>query len=258
MKGGARQADNGLATEKVLINKNIKSMVGVMLIVVLCVFGMAGCGASDSQTDDTGTSAEISADADGAADDSSAQAYQQEEVKEFSADELLSGKHHVEMDISENGTSLGTIKLELDADQAPVSVTNFIQLSKDGFYNGLTFHRVLTGALIQGGDPNGDGTGGPGYRIKGEFAENGVENNISHVRGAISMARTSDYDGGGCQFFIMSSDCTEYDGQYAAFGNVTEGMDIVDKICNETAVEDWNGTVAKENQPVITEVRVID
>ena len=111
---------------------------------------------------------------------------------------------------------------------------------------------------MQGGDPNGNGTGGPGYRIKGEFTANGVENNISHVRGAISMARTQDLDGGGCQFFIMDNDYTDFDGQYAAFGNVTEGMEIVDKICTETQIEDSNGSVAAENQPVIKEIRVID
>lgn len=237
------------------MNRRFKGIISVMLVILMCMTGLVGCGeAKDDDTigGDAGqSSASSSAEAEG---DDGQYTYVQEEVKEFSADELLSGKHHVEMDMGD----LGVIKLELDADQAPVSVTNFVQLAEQGFYNGLTFHRVLTGSLIQGGDPYGNGTGGPGYRIKGEFAENGVENNISHVRGAISMARTQDYDGGGCQFFIMSADCTAYDGQYAAFGNVTEGMEIVDKICNETEVADWNGTVEAENQPVIKEIRVID
>lgn len=235
------------------MNKRFKGIISIMLIVLMCAAGLTGCGeTNDSDAGNAdGTQSSANSSAEG---DNDQYTYVQENIKEFSADELLSGKHHVEMDMGD----MGVIKLELDADQAPVSVTNFIQLSEQGFYNGLTFHRVLTGSLIQGGDPAGNGTGGPGYRIKGEFAENGVQNNISHVRGAISMARTQDYDGGGCQFFIMSSDCTAYDGQYAAFGNVTEGVEIVDKICNETEVSDWNGTVEPENQPVIKEIRVID
>lgn len=235
------------------MNKRFKGIISIMLIVLMCAAGLTGCGEtndSDAENAD-GTQSSANSSAEG---DNDQYTYVQEDIKEFSADELLSGKHHVEMDMGD----MGVIKLELDADQAPVSVTNFIQLAEQGFYNGLTFHRVLTGSLIQGGDPAGNGTGGPGYRIKGEFAENGVQNSISHVRGAISMARTQDYNGGGCQFFIMSSDCTAYDGQYAAFGNVTEGMEIVDKICNETEVSDWNGTVEPENQPVIKEIRVID
>lgn len=234
-----------------------KGLLSILLAVCLCVVSFAGCGSSKNDADkgNSGAAEPSSAeDSAGSADQESSAVYQQEPLKEFSADELLSGKHHVEMDMGD----LGVIKLELDADQAPISVTNFIELAKQGFYNGLTFHRILTGSLIQGGDPNGNGTGGPGYRIKGEFSANGVENNISHVRGAISMARTQDYDGGGCQFFIMDSDYTDFDGQYAAFGSVTDGMDIVDKICNDTQVEDWNGTVDSANQPVIKEIRVID
>ena len=230
-----------------------KGILSIMLAVLLCITSFAGCGSKDNANDGTTEPSSASDSAGGDSRDNSA-VYQQEPLKEFSEDELLSGKHHVEMDMGD----LGVIKLELDADQAPISVTNFIELAKKGFYNGLTFHRIIAGSLIQGGDPNGDSNGDPVYRIKGEFSANGVENNISHVRGAISMARTPDYDGGGCQFFIMDSDCTQYDGQYAAFGNVTEGMDIVDKICNETQVDDWQGIVSAENQPVIKEIRVVD
>lgn len=230
-----------------------KGILSIMLAVLLCITSFAGCGSKDNANDGTTEPSSASDSAGGDSRDNSA-VYQQEPLKEFSEDELLSGKHHVEMDMGD----LGVIKLELDADQAPISVTNFIELAKKGFYNGLTFHRIIAGSLIQGGDPNGDSSGDPGYRIKGEFLANGVENNISHVRGAISMARTQDYDGGGCQFFIMDSDCTQYDGKYAAFGNVTEGMDIVDKICNETQVDDWQGIVSAENQPVIKEIRVVD
>ena len=158
------------------------------------------------------------------------------------------------MDIQDHGT----VVLELDADQAPVSVTNFIDLAKQGFYNGLTFHRIINGQFVQGGDPKGNGTGGPGYRIKGEFTANGVDNTLSHTRGAISMARTSDFNGGGCQFFIMDSDYTGFDGQYACFGYVTDGMDYIDEICNLTPMQDANGTIAPDDQPVIAEIRVID
>ena len=125
----------------------------------------------------------------------------------------------------------GVIKLELYHNIAPITVENFVKLAESGFYDGLIFHRVISGFMIQGGDPKGNGTGGPGYTIKGEFAANGIVNNISHKRGVISMARRGDsYDSAGSQFFIMHVDYVGLDGQYAAFGKVTEGLDIVDRI----------------------------
>ena len=129
----------------------------------------------------------------------------------------------------ENG---GLIKLELYPDVAPITVENFVSLAKEGFYDGLIFHRVINGFMIQGGDPDGNGTGGSGKNIKGEFAMNGVENNISHVRGVISMARAKPMDSASSQFFIVQSDSTYLDGSYAAFGRVTEGMDVVDEIAS--------------------------
>ena len=128
----------------------------------------------------------------------------------------------------------GVITLELYPEVAPESVKNFISLANSGFYDGLIFHRVIMGFMIQGGDPQGKGTGGPGYSIKGEFAANGVENNISHVRGVLSMARATPYDSAGSQFFIVQGDSTHLDGQYAAFGRVISGMDVVDKIAKTT------------------------
>ena len=128
----------------------------------------------------------------------------------------------------------GVIELELYPETAPESVKNFISLANGGFYDGLIFHRVINGFMIQGGDPEGRGTGGPGYSIKGEFAANGVNNNISHVRGVLSMARARSYDSAGSQFFIMHQDGTYLDGQYAAFGRVISGMDVVDKIAMTT------------------------
>ena len=152
----------------------------------------------------------------------------------------------------------GTIALELDADVAPITVENFANLVNEGFYNGLAFHRIISGFMIQGGDPLGNGTGGSSKTIKGEFASNGVKNSISHVRGTISMARSSMPNSASSQFFIVHKDSTFLDGQYAAFGTVTSGMEVVDKICAETTVEDDNGTVEKNNQPVIEKITMID
>ena len=124
----------------------------------------------------------------------------------------------------------GTIVAELYPDAAPNTVANFIELASSGFYDGLIFHRVISGFMIQGGDPQGTGMGGPGYCIKGEFTENGFENDLSHTRGVLSMARAMDPDSAGSQFFIMHQDGPFLDGQYAAFGKVIEGMDVVDAI----------------------------
>ena len=124
----------------------------------------------------------------------------------------------------------GVIELELNADIAPITVENFVSLANKNFYDGLIFHRVISGFMIQGGDPNGIGTGGPGYCIKGEFAINGVKNDISHKRGVISMARSQNYNSAGSQFFICHADATFLDGQYAAFGKVISGIDVVDEI----------------------------
>lgn len=167
---------------------------------------------------------------------------------------MLSGKHYVEMVVKD----YGTIQLELDADTAPITVTNFVNLVNDKFYDGLTFHRIIDGFMIQGGDPEGTGYGGSSKTIKGEFSANGIKNNISHIRGVISMARSGNsYDSASSQFFIVHKDSTGLDGQYAAFGKVTSGMEVVDKLA-KVKVEDDNGTVLKENQPIIESIRVID
>ncbi|MDE5781909.1 MAG: peptidylprolyl isomerase [Lachnospiraceae bacterium] len=171
--------------------------------------------------------------------------------KQTESEELLSGKHNVEIDIKD----YGKISLELDADTAPITVTNFVNLAKSGFYDGLTFHRIRDGFMIQGGDPEGTGTGGSDKEIKGEFSKNGVENNISHERGVISMARAMDMDSASSQFFIVQTDSTYLDGSYAAFGHVTEGMEVVDKICKEVPSSDL---VDKDKQPVITSIKVTD
>ena len=164
------------------------------------------------------------------------------------------GTHHAEIVIKD----YGTVKMELYADIAPITVANFAKLVNKGFYNGLTFHRIISGFMIQGGDPLGNGTGGSDEAIKGEFALNGVENSISHTRGTISMARASAYNSASSQFFIMHQDYTGLDGAYAAFGKVTEGMEFVDKICEDVVPVDNNGTVLKSKQPVIVSIKMID
>ena len=218
----------------------MKKLTALFLSVVMCGTLLAGCGSSKSDeapaSDTNETTTEETTDA------------SEEDT------ELLTGLHHVTIDVKD----YGTISLELDADTAPISVTNFINLAKDGFYDGLTFHRIISGFMIQGGDPKGNGTGGSDQTIKGEFSENGVENDISHVRGTISMARANDPDSASSQFFIVHEDSTFLDGQYAAFGHVTDGMDVVDAICENTPVQDNNGTVKAADQPVITSVTVID
>lgn len=152
----------------------------------------------------------------------------------------------------------GTITAELYGNAAPITVANFLKLADEGFYDGLTFHRIISGFMIQGGDPLGNGTGGSDETIKGEFSANGVKNDIAHTRGVLSMARSNAYDSASSQFFIMHADASHLDGAYAAFGRVLSGMEVVDAICESTPVTDGNGTVAAENQPVISSIRRID
>ena len=150
----------------------------------------------------------------------------------------------------ENGD---VMKAELYPDVAPNTVNNFISLVKKGFYDGLIFHRVIAGFMIQGGDPEGSGIGGPGYSIKGEFNYNGVENNLKHSRGVLSMARAQHPDSAGSQFFIMHADAPHLDGQYAAFGKVTEGIEVVDEIA-ETSTDMQDKPI--ENQ-IIKTIRLV-
>ena len=169
-------------------------------------------------------------------------------------DEKMTGKVNILIKVKE----YGDIKLELDADTAPITVTNFVKLVNEHFYDGLTFHRIMDNFMIQGG--NGETAGKHAETIKGEFSSNGVENNISHVRGVISMARTSVKDSASSQFFITNADATFLDGNYAAFGHVTEGMEVVDKITEKVAPTalDNNGTIATDNQPVIETIEVVN
>ena len=225
----------------------MKKITVWLLTLAFAATMLAGCGSKTDTTETTETT-----EATSAADETSDGAADTADTSEN--EELLTGLHHVTIDVQD----YGTISLELDADTAPISVTNFINLANEGFYDGLTFHRIISGFMIHGGDPNGNGTGGSETTIKGEFSANGVENDISHVRGVISMARANDPDSGSSQFFIVHEDSTFLDGQYAAFGHVTDGMDVVDAICEAVPVQDNNGTVAAADQPVITAVTVVD
>lgn len=219
----------------------LKKKLALLAALCLSLGLLAGCGNSGKTNDNETGSAPIG-------DEPS-------DSEQMDNAELLSGKHHVEIEVQD----YGTVSVELDADAAPITVTNFIKLANEGFYDGLTFHRVVAGFVLQGGDPEGNGTGGSDESIKGEFSENGVENNLSHTRGAISMARANPYDSASSQFFIVLEDATFLDGGYAAFGYVTDGMEIVDKICEETPVADMEtGLVNAEDQPVITKITVVD
>ena len=172
----------------------------------------------------------------------------EEEVESFQS------LRHAEITIRD----YGTVKLELDEGSAPITVANFCKLAQQGFYDGLTFHRIMDGFMIQGGDPKGNGTGGADEKIRGEFAQNGVDNPISHVKGVISMARAKDPDSASSQFFITVADATFLDGSYAAFGRVVEGMEILEQIAKDARPIDDNGTIPPDQQPVIESVVITD
>lgn len=238
--------------------------LAAVFAVVLTAGTLTGCGSAktsepaktETAKEETSSDKEVTqepvseeeAAADGFTDGSDG------ESAKLDTSEVLTGIHHAGIDIKD----YGSIEIELDADTAPITVTNFVKLAQDGFYDGLTFWRIIDGFMMQGGDPKGNGTGGADETIKGEFSSNGVKNDISHTRGTISMARSSDPDSASSQFFIVQADSTFLDGDYAAFGHVTEGMDVVDKICKDAAPTDDNGTIESEKQPVIESITIKD
>ena len=249
-------------------------ILAVLFAVVLTAGTLAGCGSSkkadDTKAETTDEKSEDKASSDEDTKDVNVASEEEAEEAGFSdgtdtdgatventvldTSQELTGIHHADISIRD----YGDIKVELDADTAPITVTNFVKLAQEGFYDGLTFHRIMDGFMIQGGDPNGDGTGGSEENIKGEFSNNGVDNDISHTRGTISMARASDPDSASSQFFIVQADSTFLDGDYAGFGHVTEGMDIVDKICEDDKTADDNGTIPSDQQPVIEKITITD
>lgn len=222
----------------------MKKKFSFLLVLAVLVMGLSACGGSKSDT----TSETKATKAPKATE--TAEATKKPESKTTDT----KGKHHAKIKVKD----YGTIEVELDGDTAPITVANFIKLVNEKFYDGLTFHRIMSGFMIQGGDPLGNGTGGSDETIKGEFSSNGVENNISHKRGVISMARSSDPDSASSQFFIMHQDSTYLDGEHAAFGKVTKGMKVVDKICEDATPTDGNGTIEKADQPVIESIRMVD
>lgn len=222
----------------------MKKKFSFLLVLAVLVMGLSACGSSKSDT----TSETKATKAPKATE--TAEVTKEPESKTTDT----KGKHHAKIKVKD----YGTIEVELDGDTAPITAANFIKLVNEKFYDGLTFHRIMSGFMIQGGDPLGNGTGGSDETIKGEFSSNGVENNISHKRGVISMARSSDPDSASSQFFIMHQDSTYLDGEYAAFGKVTKGMKVVDKICEDATPTDGNGTIEKADQPVIESIRMVD
>lgn len=218
----------------------MKKYLALVLAMMLCL--LCGCSKTTESMETTAKPEEAPAPA------------PEQEGETEETIELLSGKISVEIVVKD----YGTIALELDADTAPKTVTNFVKLAKDGFYDGLTFHRIMAGFMMQGGDPLGNGTGGSAENIVGEFAANGFENSISHTRGAISMARAQHPNSASSQFFIVHEDSVFLDGQYAAFGYVTEGMEVVDAICADAQPVDNNGTIPADQQPVIESITVLE
>ncbi|MCD7727066.1 MAG: peptidylprolyl isomerase [Ruminococcus sp.] len=215
-----------------------------MILIFGVVFAVIATSSDVDSTDSTDTTSESSEAEDEDEDDDST--YTPEAL-----DETLTYYADIEVE------DYGTITIELDQESAPITAANFVELAESGFYNGLTFHRIIEGFMMQGGDPNGDGTGGSDNTIVGEFTDNGYDNELSHTRGAVSMARSTDYDSASSQFFIVQEDISDsLDGQYAVFGYVTEGMDIVDEICEAAEPTDDNGTIEAEDQPVITSVTI--
>lgn len=228
----------------------MKKITSLLLIAAMEISLLTGCG-DKPQSAETNTETQSETNAETmAATETEKTTKAESEVK---GDE--EGKiHHIEINIKD----YGSISVELDAESAPITVENFLKLAGEGFYDGLTFHRIISGFMIQGGDPEGTGMGGSDETIKGEFSSNGVENALSHTRGTISMARSQAPDSASSQFFIVHEDSTFLDGEYAAFGHVTEGMDVVDKICDAVQAEEGSGSVVKEDQPVIESIVVID
>ena len=247
----------------------LRKLIAVLSCVLVLTFVLAGCADSkpdrepvkeETQTETAEENADLFTGGDNeteASDQTDIFVAGDEEAAAQSLDLSsgeLTGIHHAQINVAD----YGTIDLELDADTAPITVTNFVKLAQDHFYDGLTFHRIISGFMIQGGDPNGNGTGGAEENITGEFASNGHENNISHERGVISMARSKDPDSASSQFFIMHADASYLDGEYAAFGHVTAGMDVVDKIAADAAPIDQNGTIEREKQPIIDSILILD
>lgn len=218
----------------------MKKLFAVAMAAAM-VFTMAACGGNGETTNSTDTNDTANSSVDANIPGT------------YTPDLLDEGKtYYADIDIKD----YGKITIKLNQAEAPVTCANFVALADAGFYNGLTFHRIMIDFMMQGGDPEGTGMGGSENNIVGEFAQNGYENNISHKRGVISMARANDPNSASSQFFICHADSEFLDGAYAAFGEVTEGLDVVDAVCEAAQPTDNNGTIPAEEQPVMTSVTI--
>ena len=225
----------------------------IWLLLSVMIFCLSACSdtAGTATSSESAASESASTEAPAASESASTEA---PAASEEADSEGTSSDTPVYADIEIEG--YGTITVALDPEAAPRTVENFVKLAEEGFYDGLTFHRIMEGFMMQGGDPTGTGMGGSDETLVGEFADNGYDNPISHVRGTISMARSNDPDSASSQFFIVQEDSTFLDGAYAGFGTVTDGMDIVDAICEAAQPTDNNGTISAADQPVITSVTI--
>ena len=212
----------------------MKKLAIIILSLIFCISLMSSCGNDEKADENNGLGETLAAE----------KVEKVPEMKEIT--------HYADIVIK----NYGTVTVALDGKSAPISVENFVKLAKAGFYDGLKFHRIMEGFMMQGG--NGESAGKTAETIKGEFAANGVSNSLTHVRGAISMARTPVYDSASSQFFIVHEDSTFLDGQYAAFGYVTAGLNIVDAVCTAAKPIDGNGGIAEADQPVIEKVVIKD
>ncbi|MDR0888614.1 MAG: peptidylprolyl isomerase [Coriobacteriales bacterium] len=227
-------------------NKRIAIIIVVIIVVIVAAViigvAMAGMGNNVASSSTSAASQSASSSSASANASSASQAASSSSASDNQASQIA----------TINVQNFGTITVQLDSKDAPITVANFVKLANQGFYNGLTFHRIVKGFMIQGGDPKGDGTGGSGQTIKGEFSSNGVNNTLSHVRGTISMARSSDPDSASSQFFICDADdSSSLDGKYAAFGTVTSGMDVVDAIASTPVTTSSSGEKSKPVTPVV-------
>ena len=204
----------------------MKRFIAIFLTLIITIPFLVSCGDDEDNVSDTGATASVQLD--------------------------TSVTYYADIEIA----NYGTITVQLDPVAAPITVKNFIDLANSGFYNGLTFHRIIEGFMMQGGDPDGNGTGGSGKNIVGEFAANGYSNTIAHKRGVISMARANPYNSASSQFFIMHGDAPSLDGYYAAFGKVVSGLEVVDEVCTSAQPIDRNGTIPYNQQPVITSIKI--
>lgn len=220
----------------------IRALCAVLCLILLATATLGCANVTMTSGKNTDPSGEDAATTDGGATNTEASEGELDAALVYYADIAIRG--------------YGVITVRLAPDAAPITVANFVRLAESGFYDGLTFHRIIEGFMMQGGAPNGNGTGGSGTNIVGEFAVNGYNNSLIHTRGTISMARAKNYDSASSQFFIVHQDYPSLAGKYAAFGHVTEGIEIVDAICEAAEPIDSNGLIARQAQPVITSITI--